>query len=65
LGSPDGFDGVQAFAAYGETGDVYERNTTESAIGGKEDRKNAAYCGHHWRDEEWTLLGALRSSLSV
>ena len=59
------FDRIQTFLADGKTGDVYERDTTEPAIGGEKDRKNAASYGQEWRDEERTLLGALHSSLSV
>jgi hypothetical protein len=59
------FDGTQNLLTSGETGDVNEGDTTEPAIGGGKDRKNTADDRNNWRDEEWTLPGALRSSLSV
>jgi hypothetical protein len=60
-----GFDRIQTLLAHRKARDIYERDTTEPAIGGEEDRENAADYSHHWRDEGQTLLGALHSSLSV
>ena len=60
-----GCNGIQTLLTDGQTRDVYEGDTTEPAIGGEEDRKNAADYGNNWRDEGCTLLGALSSSLSI
>ena len=59
------FDGTQTLLTSGETRDVYEGDTTELAIGGEKDRKSNADSRANWRDEEWTLVDALRSSLSI
>jgi|SRR6516162_4725039 hypothetical protein len=57
--------GTPTLLTNGETGDMYEGDTTEPAIGGEKPRKNTADDRNNWRDEECTLLGALRSSLSL
>jgi hypothetical protein len=62
LGLADRPDGIQTLLAHGKTGNVYEEDITEPAIGRKENRKNASNCRNNWRDERRTLLG---SSLSV
>jgi hypothetical protein len=64
-GKNSGVDRVQALFANRKPGNLSEGKTTDPAIGGKCDRKNAADYGHPWRNEEGTLLGALHSSLSV
>src|SRR5450631_3367392 len=51
LGRTNRPDGIQTLLAYGKTGNVYERNITESAIGREEYGKNALDCGNNWRDE--------------
>ena len=61
----NGLDGIQTLLAHGKTRNVYEGDTTEPAIGGEENGKNAAYYRNNWRDEGRTLLGALSSSLSI
>jgi hypothetical protein len=58
------FDRSETFFANRKTRDIYERKTTETTIGGEENRENGAYYSNHWRDEDSTLLGALDSSLS-
>jgi hypothetical protein len=65
LGRADRPDGIETLLARGYTGNGYEEDVTESAIGGQEGRKNALDCGNNCRDEEPTLLGALYSSLSI
>jgi hypothetical protein len=65
LRRPNGFDGIEAVFADRKTGNIYERDATEPAIGGEEDGKNAADYGCQWRDEGKTLIAALHSSLSV
>jgi hypothetical protein len=60
-----GFDRVQALRAYRKARNICQGNTAETAFRGKEDRKNTAYYGQHWRDEEGTPLGALYSSLAI
>ncbi len=59
LGRANRPDGIQTLLAHGKTGNVYEGDITEPAIGRKEDGKNALDCGNNWRDEGRTLLGAL------
>ena len=65
LGRANRPDGIQTLLAYGKPGNVYEGDITKPAIGREENRKDAADGGNNWRDEGRTLLGALRSSLSV
>ncbi len=65
LWSTNRLDRIETISTNGKPGDVGEGETTEPAIGGKENRENAASYGQQRRDEGSTLLGALRSSLSV
>jgi len=65
LGHANGLHRVQALRTDGKTRDVGQGDAAKTAIGGEEDRKNAADYGYHWRDEAGTLLGALDSSHSV
>jgi hypothetical protein len=58
-------DRIQTLFANRKPGNVGKGKTTDPAIGGKCDRKNAADYGQQRRDEKGTLLGALDSSLSV
>ena len=66
LWSTNRLDRIEAILTNWKPGDVgVEGEATEPAIGGKENRENAADYGQQRRDEGGTLLGALRSSLSV
>jgi hypothetical protein len=65
LWSTNRLDRIETILTNWKPGDVGEGETTEPAIGGKENRENTADYGQQRRDEGSTLLGALRSSLSV
>ena len=54
----------QAFLADGNSGNIVERSTAESAIRGKEDRKNALQEGFEGRKNHSALPGARVSSFS-
>jgi hypothetical protein len=55
-------NGLEAFGADGNPGDVIQGSTAESAISGEKHRKAATQDGLQGRDEDGTLLGALLSS---
>src|SRR5271157_1781044 len=57
-------NGLKAFSANGNPGNVVERSAAEPAIGGEEHGENVSQEGLQRRDEDGTLLGALLSSFS-
>jgi hypothetical protein len=61
----DGTYFLEAFIAYREPGDAVEGGVAESAIRGKEDRKNTAQQDSEGRKDNSTSVGARVSSFSL
>src|SRR5271157_4488568 len=57
-------NGLKAFSADRNPGNVVERSAAEPAIRGEEDGKNVSQEGLQGHDKDGTLLGALISSFS-